>query len=72
MPRYWTKEHDGGLVLQHDSAAHPHHDGPHHHCLDHSLQVMWEEDGIMININVYRNTTRKIRRSNNLRRHTNI
>ena len=73
VPRYWTKEHDGGLVLQHASAAHPHHDAPHCHCLDHSLQVMWEEDGNMINdSDVCRTTTRKIRRSNNLRKHTDI
>ena len=55
MPRYETREHDGGLVLQHDSTAHPHHDGPHYHCLDDSLQVMWEEDGIWL-ISIYEGT----------------
>ena len=40
MPRYETREHDGGLVLQHGGAAHPHHDGPHNpRPLDY-LQVM--------------------------------
>ena len=48
MPREKIRDHDIGLVLQHDSIAHPHHDAPHHPCVVDSLQVVWEEDGITL------------------------